>query len=170
MALVSYSFWWPKMRADIQKYVTTCAACWWAKDQVGKPEGLLLSLGMPENPRQTISLAFLMHLPTSWGFMSYLGGGGHSHQNGSFCTLSRFSNYSRNKCPVHPAYLPTTQSPLSFDFTQKFSYISNVWWATCRKLGVQVNLSLVYHPQSDGQTERTNPTMEQYLRCFTTYQ
>jgi len=33
-------------------------------------------------------------------------------------------------------------------------------------LGIQIKLSTAYHPQIDGQTERTNQELEQYLRVF----
>jgi len=33
-------------------------------------------------------------------------------------------------------------------------------------LGIQTKLSTVYHPQTDGQTERINQKLEQYLRVF----
>ena len=40
----------------------------------------------------------------------------------------------------------------------------------CRALGVAQNLSTAYHPQTDGQSERTNQTMEGLLRIFCNHQ
>jgi len=33
-------------------------------------------------------------------------------------------------------------------------------------LGIQTKLLTAYHPQTDGQTERINQKLEQYLRVF----
>lgn len=38
------------------------------------------------------------------------------------------------------------------------------------KLQVKRKMSSAFHPQTDGQSERTNQTLEQYLRCYTNYQ
>jgi transposase InsO family protein len=35
-----------------------------------------------------------------------------------------------------------------------------------RLLGIKVSASTAYHPQSDGQTERVNQELEQYIRIF----
>lgn len=48
-------------------------------------------------------------------------------------------------------------------FTSKF------WRSLCSMLDIQQRLSTAYHPQTDGQTERTNQTLEQYLRIFVNY-
>ena len=37
----------------------------------------------------------------------------------------------------------------------------------CKRLGIQPWLSTAYHPQTDGQTERINQDLQQYLRIFT---
>jgi hypothetical protein len=38
-----------------------------------------------------------------------------------------------------------------------------------QRLGIKPILSTAYHPQTDGQSERTNQTLEQYLRLFTNH-
>ena len=35
-----------------------------------------------------------------------------------------------------------------------------------KMLGIETKLSMAYHPQTDGQTERTNQELEQYLRIY----
>ncbi|GLI65876.1 hypothetical protein VaNZ11_009510 [Volvox africanus] len=45
-------------------------------------------------------------------------------------------------------------------FTSKF------WEALCKLVGMRVNLSTAYHPQTDGQTEHTNRTLGDMLRNY----
>jgi hypothetical protein len=49
-------------------------------------------------------------------------------------------------------------------------FVSKFWQHLFKMLKVSCNLSSGYHPQTDGQAERTNQTLEQYLRCFLSYQ
>jgi hypothetical protein len=49
-------------------------------------------------------------------------------------------------------------------------FASEFWRHICERLGVERRLSTAFHPQTDGQTERVNAVMEQYLRNFVNYQ
>src|SRR5882724_12668303 len=47
-------------------------------------------------------------------------------------------------------------------------FISQFWRSLCQLLGINANLSMAYHPKTDGQTERVNQVLEQYLGCTST--
>ena len=48
--------------------------------------------------------------------------------------------------------------------------VSKFWQSLMDLMGVQHKLSTAYHPQTDGQTERLNQMLEQYLRNYVNYQ
>jgi transposase InsO family protein len=45
-------------------------------------------------------------------------------------------------------------------------FTSNYWATLMAEIGTQRKLSTAYHPQTDGQTERTNRTMKTYLKIY----
>ncbi|KAJ1571639.1 hypothetical protein NDA11_002906 [Ustilago hordei] len=49
-------------------------------------------------------------------------------------------------------------------------FISGAWKAFAEQMGVKHSLSTAYHPQTDGQTERVNQVVEQYLRMYCNYE
>jgi hypothetical protein len=49
-------------------------------------------------------------------------------------------------------------------------FVSTFWRNLCSRLGIQSRLSTAFHPETDGQTERTNAILEQYLRGYINYQ
>jgi hypothetical protein len=49
-------------------------------------------------------------------------------------------------------------------------FTSNFWKSLMDQLGIHQKMSTAYHPQTDGQTERLNQTLEQYLRFYVNYE
>ncbi|GJP56440.1 hypothetical protein CLOM_g15505, partial [Closterium sp. NIES-68] len=54
--------------------------------------------------------------------------------------------------------------PLAIISDRDPRFTSNFWTKTWQQYGTRLHLSTAYHPQSDGQTKRTNQTMEQLIR------
>ena len=49
-------------------------------------------------------------------------------------------------------------------------FTSEFWSSLCYFLGIKRRLSTTFHPQTDGQTERQNSTMEAYLQVFVNFE
>jgi transposase InsO family protein len=49
-------------------------------------------------------------------------------------------------------------------------FTSNFWKSLMDQLGIHQKMLIAYHPQTDGQTERLNQTLEQYLRFYVNYE
>jgi len=58
-------------------------------------------------------------------------------------------------------------SEIVSDMDGKFS--GEFWKSLCQAFGIKGRMSTAYHPQTDGQTERTNQVLEGYLRNFVNY-
>ena len=55
--------------------------------------------------------------------------------------------------------------------TDRGSFFTSKFWSLlCYFLGIKRRLSTAFHPQTDGQTERQNSTMEAYLRAFVNFE
>ncbi|MBW0587378.1 hypothetical protein O181_127093, partial [Austropuccinia psidii MF-1] len=48
-------------------------------------------------------------------------------------------------------------------------FVSSFWTNLCQKLKISRDLSIAYHPETDGQTERVNQILEQYLWIYFSY-
>ncbi|CAD0056184.1 unnamed protein product [Aureobasidium pullulans] len=59
--------------------------------------------------------------------------------------------------------------PKSFITDRDKLFTSNYWKTLVSVMGIKHKLSTAYHPQTDGQTERANQTLEAYLRHYVSY-
>lgn len=168
--LIQRRYFWPRINKFATEYIRTCDSCIRTKATHHKPFGHLKFLPIPDRPWSSISMDFIEGLPPSDGFDTIL------------VVVDRLT-----KAAVFIECLSTDDTPtfaklfLKFVFAKHGApidivsdrgklFVSKFWSSLCKLLGVKSNLSTAYHPETDGQTERINQILEQYLRLYTNYQ
>uniref|UniRef100_A0A803JVG2 Chromo domain-containing protein n=1 Tax=Xenopus tropicalis TaxID=8364 RepID=A0A803JVG2_XENTR len=56
--------------------------------------------------------------------------------------------------------------PINIVSDRGVQFVSKFWRAFCSLVGIELSFSTAYHPQTNGQTERVNQSLEQFLRCY----
>ncbi|KAL0416333.1 UNVERIFIED_CONTAM: Transposon Ty3-I Gag-Pol polyprotein [Sesamum latifolium] len=165
-ALVQRAYYWPQMRDDVETYVLTCLICQQDKADHQKKAGLLQPLPIPTRPWESVSMDYISELPKVGDLGSII------------VVVDRLSKYATFiAAPKHVTAEGTAH--LFFKHIVKYwglpkdiisdwdSRFTDVFWAELFKiLGSKLSMSSSYHPQSDGQTERFNSMLEEYLRHF----
>jgi hypothetical protein len=168
--LVSRNFWWPGIRNYIKKYVKSCDICQRNKASRHKPYGLLEPLPIPDTPWSSVGMDFIVKLPQSQGYDSILV---------FICRRTKQAHFVPCKEAIDAVetanlFLTTVYRlhglPDNVVSDRGPQFRSAFWKTLTSALGISLSLSTAYHPQTDGQTERVNQTLEQYLRCFINYQ
>ncbi|TYK25835.1 reverse transcriptase [Cucumis melo var. makuwa] len=165
-ALLKKGYFWPNMRDDVMQYTKTCLICQQDKVEKVKIAGLLDPLLVPTRPWESVSMDFITHLPKVGNFEAIL------------VIIDRFSKYA--------TFIPTTKQcseemtaqlffkhvvnlwgvPISIVSDRDGRFIGSFWTKLFSFLRTSLNISSSYHPQTDGQTERFNYMLEEYLHDF----
>ncbi|SYW77577.1 uncharacterized protein UHO2_02385 [Ustilago hordei] len=168
-------FWWPNMTAWIADYVASCPVCARYKAPRHRPYGLLQPLATPDRPWGSISLDFIEGLPPSKKYDS-------KTYDSILVIVDRLTKFAI-LAPTHKTVTAKQTAVLLYGhMVRLFGYpdhmvsdrgrqfISGAWKAFAEQMGVKHSLSMAYHPQTDGQTERVNQVIEQYLRMYCNYE
>jgi RNase H-like domain found in reverse transcriptase/Reverse transcriptase (RNA-dependent DNA polymerase)/Integrase zinc binding domain/Chromo (CHRromatin Organisation MOdifier) domain len=166
LELVSRNYWWPQMSRYIGKYVSTCDMCLRTKSIRQPPSGELHPLPIPDAPWDTASVDFITELPESNGKDAIMvvvdSVTKRSHFVSTVTTLSAAGTaqlYLRHIWKHHglPRRVVSDRGP---------QFVAEFTRELYRLLGVKLAATTAYHPQGDGQTERINQELEQFLRLF----
>ena len=159
-------FWGPTLKRFVTEYVQGCATCQSMKPNTTRPTPPLMPIVATgvQPPFEMISLDLITDLPISQGCDSILTVVDHGCSKAAiFLPCHKTINatgvailYSTRIFPFYgiPKRIISDQDPR---FTARFIQ------QLCIILGVNQNLSTAYHPQTDGQSERANQRIEQYL-------
>ncbi|KAJ1595670.1 hypothetical protein NDA11_007199 [Ustilago hordei] len=132
-------------------------------------------LATPDRPWGSISLDFIEGLPTSKKYDS-------KTYDSILVIVDRLTKFAI-LAPTHKTVTAKQTAVLLYGhMVRLFGYpdhmvsdrgrqfISGAWKAFAEQMGVKHSLSTAYHPQTDGQTERVNQVIEQYLRMYCNYE
>ena len=168
--LVKRTFYWKGMKKYIQKYVTSCDTCQRNKTARHKPFGLLQPLPIPEHPWSSISMDFITHLPKSKDYDTILVVVDRLTKMAHFIPTKNNNNAEEIVQLLIENIISKHGIPDDIISDRDTLFTAHFTKAMLKGLGITQKLSTAFHPQTDGQTERTNGTLEQYLRCFVNYQ
>ena len=166
LELVSQNYWWLNMSQSIGRYCATCDMCLRTKVQRHRPIGELHPLPIPEERWKVVSVDFVVELPESNGYDAVMcmveSTTKHVHFISTHTTVPALGAaclYLHHVWKLHG--LP---SIIISDWGGQF--IAQFTHELYRLLGIKIVASTAYHPQTDGQTERLNQELEQYIRLF----
>lgn len=164
--LISQCFWWPKQASEVEMYVKGCAECQQNKvNTQARWAPLLLIYPEPDTtPFSTISLDFIVKLPTSNRYNSIL------TITDQGCTkLAIFIPCSKMIDAEGVAWLYFHNVFPWFSIPSKVITDQDPWFTSqfmkelCKQLKIEQNVSTVYHPRTNGQSEHTNQWLPLFL-------
>ncbi|GJW46792.1 putative reverse transcriptase domain-containing protein [Tanacetum coccineum] len=134
-------YWWPNMKADIATCVSKCLTCAKVKAEHQRPSGLLVQPEIPQWKWDNITMDFFMKLPkSSQGYDTI------------WVIVDRLTKSA--------IFIPMRE-------TDPMEKLARMYLQSLQKaLGTNLDMSTAYHPQTDGQSERTIQTLEDMLLAY----
>jgi transposase InsO family protein len=99
-----------------------------------------------------------------------MGHHGSTHKNGTLRCMQGYDGTQGPSGGIHKSHRGPHGLPNSIISDRGSLFTSKFWKQVMETMGTTRNLSTAFHPETDGQTERTNATLEQYLRAYCNYQ
>nr|GFB72735.1 putative reverse transcriptase domain-containing protein [Tanacetum cinerariifolium] len=159
-------YWWPGMKRDIAEYVSKCLTCSKIKAEHQKPSGLLQQPEIQEWKWEKITMDLVTKLPKS-----------SSGHDAIWVVVDRLTK-SAHFLPIREDYKTKKLAriyineivarhgvPVSIISDHDGRFTSHSWQALQKALGTKLNMSTAYHPETDGQSERTIQTLKDMLRA-----
>nr|GFA65046.1 reverse transcriptase domain-containing protein [Tanacetum cinerariifolium] len=136
-------YWWPNMKADIASYVSKCLTSAKVKAKHQNPSGLLVQPKIPEWKWDNITMDFVTKLPkSSQGYDTI------------WVIVDRLTKSA--------IFTPIRET----DPMDKLARIYLKERSLKNALGIRLDMSTTYHPETDGQSERTIQTLKDMLRAY----
>ncbi|GJR92180.1 reverse transcriptase domain-containing protein [Tanacetum coccineum] len=159
-------YWWPNMKANIATYVSKCLTCAKVKAEHQRPSGLLVQPEIPQWKWDNITMDFVTKLPKSsqgydtiWVIVDRL------TKSAIFVPIREIDPLE-NLARMYLKDVVTRHGiPVLIICDRDPRFASHFWRSLQKALGTSLAMSMAYHPETDGQSERTIQTLEDMLRA-----
>ena len=166
--LVDQTYWWPNSTKEIDQYVDECHSCQGNKHRGKKPVGHLHPLAVPKRRFEWVVVDLITDLPVT-----------AQHNDCIVVFADRLSKYVifvpeklKGLTAVRFAHIfrRTIDSefgtPLFITSDRDPRFTSTFWTEVCKILRIERRMSTSFHPQTNGQVEHVNQTLEEMLRHY----
>jgi hypothetical protein len=160
-------FFWRGMKADIVNYVARCLECQQVKAKHRHPAGLLQPHAILESKWEVISMDFIVGFPLT------------ARRHDSIFVVVDIMTKSAHFIPLRKTYQEADIARVFISETVRLHgmpkriisdrglmFTGRFWTSFQEALGTQLNFSTAYHPETDGQTEQMNQTLEDMLHIY----
>nr|GEV19940.1 putative reverse transcriptase domain-containing protein [Tanacetum cinerariifolium] len=159
-------YWWPNMKVEIATYVSKCLTYVKVKVEHQRPSGLLQQPEIPVWKWERITMDFIIGLPRTpsgydsiWVIVDRLTKSAHFLPVKTTDSLEKLTQlYLKEVVCQHGV-------PISIISDRDNKFTSRFWRSLQEALGMRLDMSTAYHPETDGQSERIIQTMEDLLRA-----
>ncbi|GKB92100.1 putative reverse transcriptase domain-containing protein [Tanacetum coccineum] len=156
---LSDRYWWPGMKKDIAEYVSKCLTCLKVNVEHQRPSGLLQQ---PKIPAQIIHFRAKTNRFEAWNEEN-----AEDRLTKSAHFLPMREDYKMDR--LARLYLNVIVArhgvPILIIPDRDSRFTSRFWQSMQEALGTRLDMSTAYHPQTDGQSERTIQTLEDMFRA-----
>jgi len=172
---ITREYYFPGMRQAVEKHIKQCDKCRKSKASRHQPYGKLQPLDIPKQAWESIAMDFIVKLPKSKE------PGTGTTYDAIYVVADRltkrgyFIPWNEEMGAEDTAYLferhiaANHGTPAEIVSDRDTRFRSTFWRTLMALRGTKQKLSTAAHAQTDGQTERLNQILEQYLRCFVNY-
>ncbi|OJT13242.1 Transposon Tf2-12 polyprotein [Trametes pubescens] len=158
-------YFWPKMRTELESlYIPSCDACQCNKGNTRKPAGPLHPLPVPDGRCDSVAIDFIGALPDDGGFNCIATMTDCLGSELRFVPCRTDISAEDFAGIFFQHWYCENGLPLNIVSDRDKLFVSRFWKALHKLMGVKLNMSTAFHPETDGSSERSNKTVVQMLR------
>ena len=168
--LVTRNFWWPGVTKEVKKYIEGCDVCQRNKNWTEALAGKLMPNSAPKKPWAHILADFITKLLLAQEYDSILVVCDQMMKMAHFVPTMEKTLVEGLAKLFRDHVWKLHGLPESIVSDRGAQLAAGLMRELNKILGIETKLSMAFHPQIDGQIERTNQELEQYLRMFIDHQ